>query len=113
MGVLHAVNQAESWPVLVSLQTWGHLMKGRDVIVFIDNEGVRESMVTGNTRSVASMRILGEVHRLMSRLGAKFWYARVPSSSNPADPPSRLEFCFFENWETKIERVKHIFEDVR
>ena len=98
MGVLHAVNQAETWPVLVSMQTWASLLRGRDVIVFIDNEGVRESMVSGNSRSKPSLWMLGAVHRLMPALGSKFWFARVPSSSNPADAASRLRFKVFQSW---------------
>ncbi len=92
LGVRHAVTQSELMPVLVSRLTWSHHLSGRDVILFIDNEGAREALVHGNIRSLANMGLLSQVTKAEVFLNSRTWFARVPSESNPADAPSRLDF---------------------
>ena len=97
-GVAHAVAQSELYPVLVSLRTWRKVLKSRDVLHFIDNEGVRESLVSGNTRALANLRMLESTVTVATSLGIKFWHARIPSSSNPSDYFSRLSFFSYDQW---------------
>jgi hypothetical protein len=93
LGVRHAVTQSELLPVLVSRLTWSQHLCGRDVILFIDNEGAREALVHGNIRSLANIDLLSQVTQAEVVLNSRTWYARVPSESNPADAPSRLDFA--------------------
>ena len=49
------------------------------------------TLVRGSTGSLASVALLGESFALDAVISAFFWYERVPSYSNPADPASRLK----------------------
>ena len=62
---------------------------GRRVIFFVDNESVRVSLIAGRTTSRDVQNILNELAALEAAKPAFPWYARVPSSSNLADGPSR------------------------
>eukprot|EP00971_Amphidinium_carterae_P158874 3150194-Amphidinium_carterae.1 len=62
------------------------------VIFFIDNTSVQAALVKGNTRSLASRSMLRKCVELDAEVGTSSWYARVPSPSNVADGPSRLDF---------------------
>ncbi len=91
-GVRHAVTQSELMPVLVARLTFAKHLAGRDVILYIDNEGAREALVHGNIRSLANVVLLSKTTQAEVFLNSRTWYARVPSESNPADLPSRLDF---------------------
>ena len=73
-------------------------MKERDILHFIDNDGVREALVRGATRSIPNLRMLAMAARLEVRAGMRSWYTRVPSESNLADGPSRLNFDVLTRW---------------
>ena len=91
-GVRHAVGQAEVWPVLISYRTWEVVIKGREILHFIDNEGVRMGLVGGNTKNELTLGMIGEVAQVLAGTDSKPWFARVPSPSNFSDDASRLEF---------------------
>lgn len=112
LGVEHAVAQSETFPVHVSLCTWAAQMRGREVIHFIDNEPVRESLVVGNTKAVASLQMLSDIARRTVANSVKFWHARVPSPSNPSDACSRLDFEFYRSWKN-ARSVKPIIRPLR
>ena len=92
LGVVHAVAQSELLPVTVSRLIWRSRLLSRRVIHFIDNEGIRQALITGGTKSLSCTALLSQTSRLGIDLGANFWYARIPSPSNIADDPSRLVF---------------------
>ena len=88
--VFPAVNQVELHPVTVALSVWSKVLEERDVIFWIDNEAARFGLIKG-TSPVPESRTMIEDSWDMLTLGAIFaWFARVPSSGNPADAPSRL-----------------------
>jgi hypothetical protein len=91
-GVRHAVGQAETWPVLIAYRTWEEVIRGREILHFIDNEGVRMSLVGGGTRNDLTLGMIGEVAEVLASTESKPWFARVPSPSNYSDAASRLEF---------------------
>lgn len=89
LGVQHAIAQTELLPIVLAKLTWSRLLKGKKVIWFTDNEIVRDNLITGSTRCVASTDLLHLNSILDSKLSLINWIARVPSKSNPADAPSR------------------------
>ena len=89
-GPNHVVAQAELVPVLLARLTWASRLAAAPAVYYIDNEGVREALITGSTRSLASRDLLIEVAAESVKLGGAPWYSRVPSPSNVADGPSRL-----------------------
>jgi hypothetical protein len=89
-GQEQLIAQAELAPVLLARLTWKHLLQEKAVIYFVDNEGVREALVKGSTKSVGSRRLLFQTAEAGVELGGFPWYSRVASPSNVADAPSRL-----------------------
>ena len=41
----HPIHELEMIPVLVSLHSWGHLVKGNQVVHYVDNESVRLALL--------------------------------------------------------------------
>ena len=72
----------ELWPVLLGILTYGPFVKGRRLVVFIDNNSVRDALIKG---------MLALCSLVVSVNGLSAWFARIPSSSNPADDLSRGE----------------------
>ena len=72
--------------------TFPGLLRGRRVIVFIDNEAARIGLVRCYSPSLPSLRLIAQAVSLDLVLGCQCWYARVPTKANLADLPSRLEF---------------------
>jgi hypothetical protein len=91
-GTTHVVAQAELLPLVLARETWKHLLGNAWVLYFIDNESVKAALVKGNTAAVASFELLSCAARQDMEAKSMSWYARVPSPSNCADGPSRLDF---------------------
>ena len=58
LNVRHAIAQVELLPVLLSLNTWQHTLVGCDLLLFTDNSSVKEGLVTGTSRNLASRELL-------------------------------------------------------
>jgi hypothetical protein len=71
------------------LTTYGHMLRGEDVIFFIDNQSVCCALVKGCSRSW-DIQLLSTCWQLLClQLGCRVWIEWVPSESNPADILSR------------------------
>lgn len=86
------IAQAELAPALLARLTWGEALKECEVVHYIDNEGSKFSLIKGYSPSLACSRLLGSIWQEEARLGSLTWFDRVPSPSNIADGPSRLDF---------------------
>ena len=89
-GTRHAVAQAEAFPVLVAKLTWAHYLKEVNVLTFTDNEAIRAGLIKGYSPTMATYDILNAIGVTDFWADSTQWIARVPSTSNPADEPSRL-----------------------
>ena len=58
---------------------------------YLDNEAARGSLIAGATPSSTGSLLVREFVCIEMRGQVKVWFARVPTSSNVADKPSRLE----------------------
>ena len=104
---LHVVAQAELLPLVLARMTWFHLLQGAWSIYLIDNDSVKAALVSGNTKSLASMELLALAAKFEIQLEAFSWYSRVPSPSNISDEPSRLSFKFIESFDSScMDRPK-------
>ena len=97
-GSKQLIAQAELLPVVVAKRTWSQVLKGRKVLVFIDNEGVKASLVRSFSPSLHTLSLLKCNAMLDTQFQMWNWYSRVPSASNPADAASRLEFKGYDGW---------------
>ena len=91
------INQAELLPVLVSRLTWAARLQDRRVIHWIDNDGVKDSLVNGYSRVSDSGDLLGIISLADIRLRLACWFDRVASPSNLADGPSREDYAEVES----------------
>jgi hypothetical protein len=89
-GIRHAVAQTEMLPVIMAKMLWKERLRDRPVLFFTDNEVVREALISGSSRNYATNDLLYANAQMDADLQARFWVARVPSRSNPADAPSRF-----------------------
>ena len=95
-GSRQVIGQAEILPVILAKWTWGRLIAGSPILVFIDNDSARFGLVTGTSPSKCSAELLSASARADCMLNCYQWVARVPSWSNIADAPSRLDFEYLE-----------------
>jgi hypothetical protein len=83
--------ELELFPILLSALVWSKEMDNRPVIFYIDNEGAKAALVSASSSTQAGSEIIEAFVRKEFELSLKVWFARVPTASNPADPPSRLQ----------------------
>ena len=86
------IGQVELAPVVLALLTWKRVLRHARLLIFVDNDSARYALIRGYSPVVASANLVQEVSHVECQEGIFSWYARVPSASNPADPPSRLDF---------------------
>ena len=91
-GVTQLIVQAELFPRLVALRTWGPVLRGKLVVWWFDNDSVRFSSIKGYSPSLPSCRILSEASVEDARISLLSWFGRVPTASNVADAASRLDW---------------------
>ena len=97
-GDSQVIGQAELLPVLISVHTWAEQLRGLPCIIFIDNDSARHGLVSGYSPLLKSAALIAAVLVQLARVGAFPWFARVPSCSNIADAPSRLDFGPLSKW---------------
>jgi hypothetical protein len=91
LGEKQIIGPAELYPVWLARELWAKRLQGRRVIFFVDNNGSKDSLVKGFTFSRCGYDIVKAVLHQEFLQESWNWYARVPTHSNPADDPSRLE----------------------
>ena len=88
-GRAQLISQLELFPVLASLVHWGPHIAGRRVLVFVDNNGVRDTLIKGTTPVPENFSMLALIASVTRSYDLTLWITRVPSASNPSDKPSR------------------------
>ena len=84
--------ELELIPLLICLKIWAPLLKGSQVVFYLDNDGARHSMIRTYGGSSFAEKVIETFLLLENDLELKTWFSRVPTSSNIADNPSRLVF---------------------
>ena len=85
----HVIGLVEMYAVLVALETWDSWICGERILIFVDNWPVVDALVKGTSGQATWRDMLMAFERIDERQQTLHWVCRVPSSSNPADPPSR------------------------
>ena len=95
-------------PVLVACLLWGARFSGALIVYYIDHESARMAYIKGNGETSFASYMIGNFVELEAAWQHETWFGRCPSTSNPADGPSRLDLSWFEgkhaeqtslNWE--------------
>ena len=66
-------------------------MSHSQCVIYLDNEAARGALTNGATSTENGRQIIQDFVLREMELQIKIWFARVPTSSNLADQPSRLE----------------------
>ncbi|CAJ1378275.1 unnamed protein product, partial [Effrenium voratum] len=88
-GKRQLISELEMLPVLSVCESAADMLWRRRVLLFCDNNGVRQMLAKGNTPCPGLFAMLALVHRALAKAECLPWFCRVPSKSNPADGPSR------------------------
>ncbi|CAE7498767.1 unnamed protein product, partial [Symbiodinium pilosum] len=84
----HPIYEVELAAVMVAFEAWMSLLRDTYSVFYVDNEAAQSTLVSGRSstrnRRAILQRILNAEHQALCRP----WFGRVPSYSNPADPPS-------------------------
>jgi len=91
-GKSQLVTEAELLPLLLARLVWHDRLADVLSLNFVDSEPAKHSCVRGTSESPACADIVRAIHMQENKLQSWTWYSRLPSFSNPADGPSRLDF---------------------
>eukprot|EP00438_Fugacium_kawagutii_P028836 Skav229820 [mRNA] locus=scaffold2672:22606:23685:+ [translate_table: standard] len=81
--------EAELLALLLSFFVFRHWIDSTQVVLFVDNNAVRDVSISGKARNTVGMVLIESLLTLELESKIFPWYARVPSPSNVADGPSR------------------------
>lgn len=83
------INEGELLAAPVVALIVPHLLRGRDIIWFIDNRAALAALIKGAAPRVDTSALALLASLSFTALGARLWYERVDSKGNPADVLSR------------------------
>lgn len=102
----HPVFELELLPVRVSLVHWEGHPSNSQCVFYLDNEAGTGALIRGATEAGHGAQLVHSFVVAEMRCQVKVWFARVPTSSNIADGPSRVVFSDLEArnvWRLKID----------
>ena len=88
-GKKTVIFEGELLAIIVALKLWEDKIRNSPCLIFVDNNSARDVAISGRARSRPAHELVGALLRTEDSLSVTPWVARVPSSSNPADEPSR------------------------
>ena len=83
------INQAELQCGALLASTFADVLRGRDLIWFIDNTSAATALVKAGSPTVSMNNLALKASAMLAALGCRTWYEHVPSDDNPADVLSR------------------------
>ena len=94
----------ELYAAILVLRFWRRHLEGRRIILFVDSWPALDSLVKGDSSVRLWRELLLVLENPEERLPMFLWFARVPSKSNVADPPSRGSSDELAVWKLTVER---------
>ena len=89
MGKAQHISELELLPVVVFFEQYKELCSRRRILLFVDNNAIRDLVSKGTSKSLSVLVLLSEIHRIWTEIQCLCWVSRVPSLSNVSDLPSR------------------------
>ena len=83
------IGELETLAVAMALQIWVDLLESTQLMVYIDNEGAKFSLIKGYSVSKSITTICALAATTLDAYFVLPWFGRIPSPSNLADFPSR------------------------
>ena len=94
-----------SSPLLSVLDRFPDILSDRPVMHYIDNQGSLYSVINGRSSDDDTNRLVFVSRLFYARARCDVWYDYVPSASNIADLPTRLDAAAFTRLEKVARRV--------
>ena len=91
-GAWQVIGQAELAPAMAASAMRAHRLRDRHVIWWVDQNAARQALTKRYSPKWESAALIDGASQRLASLGCDPWFTRVPSSRNPADFPSRLEW---------------------
>ncbi len=92
----HPIFELEILRALCSVFAWSSYLASTQRVFYLDNEAAQGALVRGSSETLYATRMLSFFTEFEMKLQIKTWIARVPTSSNPADKPSRGDLSEME-----------------
>ena len=86
------IYELELLPVTVAFSLWAKRLHHKQLMCYLDNDAARAALIKGKGSTDLSDIIVHQAMVYETEHALLSWYARVPTASNPADDPSRLNF---------------------
>ena len=107
------MGELEILTVALSLLLWGESLSSTQLMIYVDNEGAKFSLIKGCSDARPITAICALTATTLDKFVILPWYIRVPSSSNIADFLSRdtPHRCLKEKYQTPKADVLDMFQD--
>lgn len=83
------IGAVELLGVLAAITLWADLLNGRSMILFVDNDAAKSSLIKGYSPEIQMATLTQAICQLEIERHILAYWERVPSASNVADRPSR------------------------
>ena len=90
-GSQHPIFELELLPVWIALHEWEGHLRNSQCVFYLDNEAAKGALLKAATEVDNGAKIVRAFVVSEMQCQVKVWFARVPTSSNIADGPSRME----------------------
>ena len=91
------IYELELLPVLISFFCWRKHLANSQTVFYLDNDAARAGLTKALGATQLAEAIVHHVTSIESEICNKPWYGRVPTASNIADDPSRLDCQYIES----------------
>ena len=81
--------EAELLALVLCVKLWRKMLRNRPCVMYVDNNGARDVAISGSARTWPGSALVSALLKQEDAACLTAWHARVPSSSNIADAPSR------------------------
>ena len=99
----HPIYEVELLGTWIGLHLWQQKLKDSYAVFYIDNEAAKGSLIKGISNTRHGQTILSSFIELEEKTVCRCYFARVPTSANPADAPSRGQISHLVG--AKVERA--------
>ena len=85
----HPIFEVELLGVWAGMKIWGEKICDSFSIIYLDNEAAKGALIKGSSSTIQGNLLVDSILEMEAAFRTRAWFARVPTSANPADPPSR------------------------
>ena len=105
--ILHArpIFEVELLGMWAGMKIWGEKICDSFSVIYLDNEAAKGALLKGSSSTIQGNLLVDSILEMEEAFRTRAWFARVPTSANPADPPGAIlaqapfgSSCAKERW---------------